>query len=120
MTRSWLASTSDKTKSAPPPRPKMPNPGITNISISRQPIPERNISDMSQPDAPPKKRLQKNSTKQTKATNAPMPSPGVWNSKYSAAMPINSSSMATPLEPKAPISTSAQPGSTSAGSFSNP
>ena len=54
MMKVWLASMSEASTIAPPPRPKMPKPGITKISSSRHPRRRRKAMTSSQPAVPPR------------------------------------------------------------------
>ena len=98
----------------------MPKPGITKISNRMQATPERNMIEMSQPGAPCKNWLQKNSTKQTKATNAPMPKPGRVKFEVQRGHADKQQQNRHAFRPQGLDKLSAQPGSTSAGSFSSP
>ena len=62
--------------SAPPPRPKMPKPGNTNISTNRNVIPARNSKTSSNSAVPARKLLQKYNRKQSAEMNPPIPIPG--------------------------------------------
>ena len=61
--------------------PEIPKPGMTKISMSKKTMPLRKRTISRAPAVPPRKRLQKNSTKQRAEISPPMLMPGALNSK---------------------------------------
>src|SRR6056297_2525487 len=91
------AITNDPKVNAKPLIPATPNPGITKISAAMNINPVTNKMTSSQPDVPPKKRLQKNRPKHSTLTKSPTPKPGAPSSTAKATKPSNSNRKVTNL-----------------------